>query len=180
MNYWLLTVMYDGFPTLWPTMVQRGLAAQHYPSGRTNETRNISALEQMKRGDGVIAALKAHRFAGYGFLKSDFYRGGPPLAIKHENGRLLEFCERADINWMAIDPASEVPYIDARHLMDKSFGVGLTRGLCVKRTNRRTFEKLRQRLDAAGATTTRAVSHMQTHESAVWLCLGDPERHWIN
>ena len=60
MKYWLFTVMYDWFPTLWPTMVKRGLAAQHYPSGRRNETRNINALQQMKRGDGVFYAEGHH------------------------------------------------------------------------------------------------------------------------
>jgi hypothetical protein len=177
MNYWLFTVMYDWFPTLWPTMVKRGLAAQHYPRGWTNEARNINALQRMKRGDGVIAALKGHRFAAYGFLKSDSYRGGSPLAIKHEDGTQLEFRERADIDWIALDPTSEVPYIDARHLKDRGFEIDLTRGLCVKQINRRTFEKVRQLLDTAGAMNASTVSEVQTGGRAVWLCFGDPERH---
>jgi hypothetical protein len=65
MNYWLFTVMYDLLPALWPTMVKRGLTAQHYPHPWNNETRNINALQKMKRGDGIIAALKRHRFAYY-------------------------------------------------------------------------------------------------------------------
>jgi hypothetical protein len=177
MNYWLFTIMYDWYPSLWPTMVKRGLAAQHYSPGWRNETRNINTLQRMRRGDGVIAALKGHRFAAYGFLKSDFYRGGPSLAIKQEDGTRLEFRERADIDWITLDPSSEVPYIDARHLKDKGFEIDLTRGLCVKRTNKRTFEKMCQLLDASGATNMSTASDMQAHQPAVWLCQGDPERH---
>lgn len=88
MNYWLFTVMYDEFPRLWPTLVKRGLAAQAYPPGQPNEVRNINVLRDMKRGDGVIAALMRHRFSGYGFLKSDFYQGSTPLGIKSGRKRL--------------------------------------------------------------------------------------------
>ncbi len=28
----------------------------------------------MKKGNGVIAAFMGHRFAGYGFLESEFYQ----------------------------------------------------------------------------------------------------------
>jgi hypothetical protein len=62
-------------------------------------------------------------------------------------------------------------------LKDKGFEIDLTRGLCVKRTNRRTFERIRELLDTAGATKMSTVSDIQTHRPAVWLCLGDPERH---
>lgn len=65
MNYWLFTVMYD-FPKLWKIMVERGLAAQHYPVEwtETNYTRNVQALQKLKRGDWLVAAFMRHRFAG--------------------------------------------------------------------------------------------------------------------
>ena len=54
MKYWMFTVMYDSFPTLWRKLVEWGLAAQHYPPGWTNGAKNLNALQQMKKGDGVL------------------------------------------------------------------------------------------------------------------------------
>jgi hypothetical protein len=152
MNYWMFTVMYDDFPTLWRTLVERGLAAQHYPQGWTNERRNLAALQQMRRGDGLIAALKGHRFSGYGFLKSDFYRGGEPLRIKQEGEEYeCEFQERAKIDWNVIPLNAEKPYVECRYLKVQGYDVDLRRGLCVKSVDEKTFSKLRGILDAAGA-----------------------------
>lgn len=152
MNYWMFTVMYydDGFPTLWPTLVKRGLAAQHYPAGWTNEARNLNVLRQMREGDAVVAALKKHRFAGYGFLKSDFFRGGRPLPIERDR-EPYAFQERAEIDWVALPLDAARPYVRCRNLKAEGYKVDLTRGQCVKKIDKPTFIKLREILDKAGA-----------------------------
>ncbi len=152
MNYWMFTIMYDWFPKLWPTLIQRGLAAQHYPAGWPNEKRNVKALQQMKRDDAVIAALMKHRFAGYGFLTSDFFRDGKPLPIRRD-GERYAFRERAEIDWTVIPVDAEKPYVDCRHLKAQGYDVDLRHGLCVKRVDEKTFSKLKEVLDNAGART---------------------------
>jgi hypothetical protein len=150
MKYWMFTVMYDWYPTLWPTMVKWGLAAQHYPPGWTNEPRNWNALRQLKQGDAVIAALKQHRFAGYGFLKSDFFRGGESLLIEGD-GETYAFQERAEIDWTVVPQDVKKPYVDCGYLKAKGYDVDLRRGLCVKRIDEKTFTRVRGILDKAGA-----------------------------
>jgi len=151
MKHWMFTVMYDWFPTLWPTLVKRGLAAQHYPPGWTNEARNLKALQQMTEGDAVVAAFKRHRFAGYGFLKSDFFRGGKALPIVGQGGGNHAFQERAEVDWIVLPEDAEKPYIDCGHLKAEGYDVDLCRGLCVKQVDKRTFTKVRALLDQAGA-----------------------------
>jgi len=151
MNYWMFTVM-EWFPTLWRTLVERGLAAQHYPGESRSEHGNIAALQRMRRGDGLIAALMRHRFSGYGFLKSDFYRGGESLRLKQDGYECeCEFQERADIDWTVIPLNAEKPYVECKYLKVQGYDVDLRRGLCVKSVDEKTFSKLRGILDAAGA-----------------------------
>lgn len=150
MNYWMFTVMYDSFPTLWPALVERRLAAQHYPKGWTNETRNINALRQMKKGDAVIAALKAHRFAGYGFLGTDFSRGGVTLDIVRDD-ETFPFQGHFEIDWIALPLTAEMPYVVCDDLKSEGYDVDLRRGLCVKQTEEKIFTTLREILDNAGA-----------------------------
>ena len=105
----------------------------------------------MKGGDGVIAAFKKHRFAGYGFLTTDFFRGGEALPIWRD-GEQLEFCERAEIDWTIIPLDAERPYVKCSYLKEQGYDVDLTRGLCIKLVDEKTFSKLKEVLDNAGAT----------------------------
>jgi len=155
MNYWLFTVMYD-FTKLWKIMVERGLAAQHYPVEwtETNYTRNVQALQKLKRGDWLVAAFMRHRFAGYARLTSDFYRGGKSLGIRRE-GELYDFYERVDVDWTVIPPNKEPPYITCSHLKAQGYDIDLKYGFCLKRTDKKTFVKLKTLLDRAGAQQVR-------------------------
>lgn len=150
MNYWMFTVMYEAFPELWPTLVQKGLAAQHCPPEWVNQARNIKALLQTRHGHAVIAALKNHRFAGYGFLTTDSFRGGEPLPI-WQDGKQFEFRERAEIDWTVIPLDVARPYVKCSNLKDQGYDVDLTRGLCVKEVDEKTFAKVKEVLDSAGA-----------------------------
>lgn len=153
MNYWFFIVMYDGYPESWKAMVGMGIAAQHYPSGWTNETRNIRALEQMRKGDFIVAAFKQHRFAGYGVLTSDFYRGGPSLNIPHRRNHeyILAFQERFNVDWTIIPLDNSPPFIRCGDLKKEGYDIDLTRGLCVKQTDERTFIAIQKKIDEAGA-----------------------------
>ena len=151
MNYWLFSIMYDWYPGTWPKMVAMEIAAQHYPPGWTNERKNLKHLEQLKRGDKVLAAFHGHRFGGYGTLTSDFYRGGPSMEFK-DRRRILEFQERADCDWTTLPLRGEHSFIDLHELKKKGFNTGLTIGLCVKKIDKVTFEAVRNELDEAGAT----------------------------
>ncbi len=163
MNYWMFTIMYDEFPESWKAMVDRGIAAQHYPPGWPYEARNIRKLQKLKCGDMLVAAFKAHRFAGYGVLKSDFYRDRDGKSLRIErNGKLFEFSERVDIDWTVMPPTvewragmprKERPFINCKNLKKQGYNIDLTRGLCVRSTDERTFTKLRDLLDQAGATS---------------------------
>jgi hypothetical protein len=150
MNYWMFTVMYDEVPNHWPTLISTGLAAQHYPQGWTNEKRNLNLLKQMEKGDAVVAGLKKRRFAGYGYLTSGFYRGGKSLAVK-KGKKCYEFQERADIDWTVISPKVIKPYVECKALKKRGYNVEMTRGLCIKKISRQTFNNLRKILDKAGA-----------------------------
>lgn len=145
--------MYDWYPQSWKAMVQMGIAAQHYPPGWTNETRNIRALEQMRKGDLIVAAFKRHRFAGYGVLTSDFYRGGPSLNIPHRRDHkyISAFQERFNVDWTIIPLDNDPPFIRCDDLKTEGYDIDLTHGLCVKQTDKRTFSALQKRLDKAGA-----------------------------
>jgi hypothetical protein len=150
-HYWMFTVMHDWFPTLWTTMVRRGIAAQHYPPDWSNETRNIRALEKLKRGDWLVAAFMRHRFAGYGQITTDFARRGRSLSIPGRDGP-LEFQERVSVDWKTIPLGSSKPFVVCEHLKHQGYDVDLVRGLCVKQINKATFDQLRNILDDNGAT----------------------------
>lgn len=165
MKYWLFTVMYDWFPSLWPTLLKQGLAAQHYPKGWTNEIRNLNALQQLKAGDRIVAALMKHRFAAHGVLVSDFFRSGRSLSIRGD-GESLAFRERAGVRWTAIPLEKTPPYIACAYLKQKGYNIDLTRGLCVKEIDRRTFAKLESLLDLAGAKSACAKSSLDTSRVA--------------
>jgi len=152
MNYWLFQIMYDWHPDSWKIMVEAGLAAQHYPPGWTNERRNINKLCQLRRGDAIVAAFRKHRFAGYGTLTSDFYRGVSSLDIHDpDENRVLEFGERFKCDWMLIPFEKDPPFIDCHDLKRKGFDIDLERGSCVKKIDEDTFGALKSKLDAAGA-----------------------------
>jgi len=105
----------------------------------------------MKHGDGVTAAFMEHRFAGYGFLTSDFFRGGEALPITRA-GKHFGFHERAEIEWTIIPLNTSKPYVDCSHLKAGGYDVDLRRGRCVKQVNELTFSKICTILDDAGAT----------------------------
>lgn len=134
-------------------MVKAGIAAQNYPRGWANEDRNLRALSQMKNGDFIVAAFRKHRFAGYGVLTSDFYRGGPSLKIPHrrDRRRIVPFRERFNVDWTIIPLDRDPPFIQCHDLKRQGFDIDLIRGLCVKQTNACTFRELQERLDRSGA-----------------------------
>lgn len=150
MNHWLFIVMYDSLPESWRIMVEAGVAAEHYPPGWNNETNNLRALRQLKRGDVIVAAFKNHRFAGYGTLTSDFYRGGPSLEIC-KDANYFEFSERFNCDWTIIPLESAQIFVRCKDLKEQGFDIDLTRGRCVKQIDKATFGELRTRLDEAGA-----------------------------
>lgn len=156
-SYWLFIVLEDKFPGVWKRMVDCGIAAQHYPAGWNNETRNINALKRLKRGDWIVAALKKHRFAGYGQLETDFAQQGPSLMRNHASR------ERFGIDWSVIPFQREPRYVTCRDLKDQGYSVSLLHGQCVTQTDRRTFERLRARCDQAGAVPVR---RQQSHVHA--------------
>ncbi len=155
MDYWLFSIMYDHYPKTWSKMVRMGIAAEHYPPGWTNEGKNLRYLKQLERGDKIIAAFHTHRFGGYGTLTSDFYRGGPSMEIKGRND-VYEFQERADCDWTTLPVQGEGSYVHLHELKKKGFNIDLTRGLCVKKIDKASFDALRDELDRAGAISRSA------------------------
>ena len=151
MSFWHFQVMYDWFPESWPAMVKAGLAAEDYPPGWNNEDLSIKAMSQLCEGDLVLAAFKRHRFAGYGTLTSDFYRGGPSLNILSDRHGCLAFGERFNVRWTILPLDREPPYIDCHDLKAQGFDVDLLRGRCVKQIDEKTFRAVQARLDEAGA-----------------------------
>lgn len=163
MGYWFFIVMYDWSPESWRAMVEAGIAAQHYPPGWTNEARNFKALSQMRKGDFIVAAFKNHRFAGYGVLTSDFYRGGPSLNIR-KGRKVYAFQERVNVDWTIIPFDRHPPFIQCDDLKKQGFDIDLIRGLCVKQTDARTFRELQERLDRAGAIKFSQTFELQPEE----------------
>jgi MoxR-like ATPase/predicted RNA-binding protein with PUA-like domain len=148
-KYWLFQIMYDEIPDSWKLMVDMGIAAQQYPPGWINELRNVTKLKELKSGDGVIAAFKNHRFAGYGTLISDFYQDGSSLEVQYD-GQIFEFKERFDCDWVVIPINNERNFVDCSDLRD-SIDTRLMRGLCVKQIDGESFNVIKSRLDEAGA-----------------------------
>jgi len=114
MNYWLFLIMYERpfGKDLWESEVAAGIAAQHYPAEWTNEAQNVNALKEIRRGDSIVAAFTAHRFAGYGVLTSDFFQGGKSLEIySRKHHKHLESHERFNCDWAVLPLDSEKPYI---------------------------------------------------------------------
>lgn len=166
MAYWLFQVMYDQIEGLWPALIKSGLAAQHYPPGWTNESKNLKSLKRLKQGDWVVAAFTGHRFAGYGSLGSDFYRGGPSLKIPRDDGRDFEFHERADCVWTAL-PLGKEPFLNLHHLKAKGFKVDMVVGLSVRETDEATFLAIKKELDRAGAVAATSISSASSPSSAL-------------
>ncbi len=155
-NYWLFLIMYNQFSlSYWRKMAQSGLAAQHYPSHIALAAHNINKLNQLKKGDWIVAAFRNRRFAGYGKLKSDFYRSNKSLNIKREGDKTrYEFAERFLCSWRAIPFDHANPYVECNDLKSQKAvdrDIVMTRGFCVKKISKRTFEILKARLDEAGA-----------------------------
>jgi hypothetical protein len=181
MRYWLFQVMHENRttwknfvmnqPSLWETMVNEHIAAQNYPiaphkifgynikysttGSERSAKHNIDLLRQLKENDMIVAAFTNLRFAGYGQLTTDFYVDGPPLKIIDREGLIHGFCERFGCNWTII-PFGKNP-IDCHDLAAPVPGkktekdIWLHRGSCVKEIEKHVFEKLRARLDKAGA-----------------------------
>jgi len=81
------------------------------------ETDNVpEIIEKSKSGDLIIAAFKNHRFAGYGRLISDFYRDGPSLDVRTNDGRVFGFKERFDCEWTVISPDKDPNFVDCSDL----------------------------------------------------------------
>lgn len=149
-KYWLFQIMYDEIPDSWKLMVDAGVAAQQYAPGWTFEIRNVTRLKELKSGDRIIAAFKNHRFAGYGKLTSDFYRDGNSLEVHTNDGRVFEFKERFDCDWVVIPINNKHNFVDCSDLRD-SIDTRLMRGLCVKPIDKESFNVIKSRLDEAGA-----------------------------
>ena len=174
-NYWLFTVMFDHYPELWREFVQNGIAAQHYPPGWTLEEPNVKRLASMKRGDKIIAAFQKHRFAGYGELKSDFYRGGPALQIEQGPGKYLEFMERFDCDWTVIPIDRTPPFVKCRDLKASGSPIDLERGRAVRQIDKNTYRELTARLDVAGARKRPSIWIVKAREV---LKSGEDGWHW--
>jgi 5-methylcytosine-specific restriction endonuclease McrA len=139
--------MYDWFPESWAKMIKNNIAAQQYPTNWENEKKNITILKRIKKGDFVVAAFKKHRFAGYGEIKSDFYKGGLSLNIlKYETNEMLPFHERFDCNWNYITNRKQ-PYLDLSFLKKRNISIDLVVGACAKEIDQKSFEAIKAELD---------------------------------
>lgn len=152
MNYWLFVVMYDWYPKSWTAMIDGGVAAQNYPPGWKNETKNINALSKLRPGDRIVAAFMGYRFGGYATLLSAISRGQRTLPIR-DGRRILQFGESFGCDWTVIPRECGKAFVDCRDLHKKGFLVKLQRGLCVSATDARTFHEIKSRLDKAGASS---------------------------
>lgn len=158
-KYWLFLVMNDGFPGLWRIFANKGIAAQHYPPAVfKTEKLNIQRLQQMKRGDRVIAAFRRHRFAGFGTLMSDFTRSGPSLRVRRDD-EMFSFRERFDCNWAHLPFELDRPCINCHKLKTKGYKIDLERGRAVKEIDAATFNAIKAELLAAGALRASRASH---------------------
>ena len=147
-RYWLFQIMEDRFPGLWQIMVSRGVAAQHYPEGWANVTRNVNRLRQLKAGDFVLAAFRNFRFGGHGRLETNFQRSGPSLRVSRPDGGSLAFRERFGCTWASL-PANKLA--DCRALKEEGYPLALARGFAVSETTRAAFDHVVKRLEDAGA-----------------------------
>jgi len=157
--------MYKWFPESWGIMVNKGIAAQHYPLEEkwTNSGRNNKALERLHKGDYIVAAFKRHRFAGYGKLTSNFNsnrKGVESLDITDSRWRQdykAGFFERFNCDWTVIPLNRDQVFIDCGDLAIPVPGkkmlkdIDLLRGCCVKEIEKPVFDKLKDRLDKNGA-----------------------------
>lgn len=135
-------------------MVEKGIAAQHYPLSRdwVGAKRNNNALRKLGEGDFIVASFKDHRFAGYGMLTSKFYVGGPSLMIPHlHSGELMEFHERFNCDWTVIPLDRKHPFINCHDVKKQGFKIDMVRGQRVKQIDEKTFAALKLRLDNSGA-----------------------------
>ena len=156
MNYWLFQVMWNWYPGSWPAMVNAGIAVQSYPHDWSNEPRNVKSLRQLKARDFIVAAFKQHRFAGYAKLRSDFYRGGPSLKIRHRRRNLeLGFQERFNCRWTVLPLDRKRPYIKCDDVKMRG-DINLLHGCCVRQISKSTFQNLKRALDKAGARSFRS------------------------
>jgi hypothetical protein len=159
MSYWLFLVMDRQFRRLWETFVAEGVAAQHNPLGWPNERKNANLLREIQVGDQLVAAIRGHRFVGFGTVTKRFERARRSLGIRR-NGDVYEFAERLEVEWHAIPNGAAPPYIECD---GRSAGVDTTlnRGACVKPIDSRTFRFIRDRLLKAGVAplSTREVVH---------------------
>ena len=163
-RYWLFMVRYDRFPDLWKKMVEHGFAAQHYPPGWNNESRNVNALRKIRLGDRIVAAFGNFCFGGYGTITSDFVRGGQSLEVHRLNSDgIYEFAERFTCDWRIIPLGRREPYILCSGLK-KTYNIRLQRGCCVKEIDARTFAALQERLGRAGAAPPKAVTMETTDD----------------
>lgn len=147
-RYWLFQIMEDRLPGLWQVMLDKGVAAQHYPEGWTNETRNINRLRQLKPGDFVLAAFTKFRFGGYGRLESVLQRSGPSLEVRRPSGGTFAFRERFRCSCAAVPGGRSV---DCQALKQTGLTLAMEHGFAVTETTRPSFERVREHLDKAGA-----------------------------
>jgi hypothetical protein len=166
MSYWLFQIMYEWFPESWGLMVNKGIAAQHYPleENWTNAKRNNKELEKLHKDDFIVASFKDYRFAGYGKLTSNFSnkrKGVESLGIANLEHWGLEykagFYERFNCDWTVIPLERDPVFIDCRDLAVPVPGkkmltdIRLLHGCCVKEIGKPVFDKLKARLDKNGA-----------------------------
>ena len=167
MANWLFYVM-EWFEQCggWEKAVRKGLAVQHYPHpGWTGAYQNLPLLQQIKKDDWLVAG-RAVRFAGYAHCKSDFYSGGRFLAVNPCDGLdPLEFRERVDVQWYLVPGFEDKRnWLDLHDLKDDLMQEAAARGesakwseidfrpgRCVWPISKAVFERVRRRLDAAGA-----------------------------
>lgn len=171
-NFWLFSVMIDDCPDSWESMVKMGIAAQHYPYGWVNEKRNVNKLDQLKKGDQIVAAFGKHQFAGYGTLTSDFYRGGQSLNIYFEHLDVYaEFAERFDVEWSVFPFDGDGDCIECHELKEEGFSIDLLKGFCVRQIDKASFNAIKNMLDDYGVVKfipddTTSISEAATPESA--------------
>jgi hypothetical protein len=150
MKYYLFQIMYDRFPQAWRAMVNNCVAAQDYFSGIPWYLVNIQELEQLQKGDIVVAAFTKYRYAGYGTLASNIRDIMPAAGDSFYGITSGGFPQRFDCKWVVIPLEKSQPFIDCSDL-SKKYSIGLKHLHCLKEIDHSTFAVLQRRLEQAGA-----------------------------
>jgi hypothetical protein len=131
-------------------MINNCVAAQDYFPGIPWYLVNIRELEQLQRGDIVVAAFTKYRYAGYGTLTSNMRKIIPARNDPFYGITSGSFPQRFDCNWVVIPLENPQPFVVCNDI-SKKYNIGLTHLHCLKEIDQSTFAILQRRPSQAGA-----------------------------